>query len=80
MAPQNSRIRNEMLLDHVLACVFSDATSPKLGLHSFVIPQRRSCVPAHELSVIVFIGAQEFLWREWTYLQNFPHVYYFIVR
>lgn len=60
----------------MIACVFSDATSPRLGLNSFLYPQRSSNIPPDELAVVVLVGRGEFFKREWNYLHNFPEVYY----
>ncbi|XP_053125068.1 potassium channel subfamily U member 1 isoform X2 [Hemicordylus capensis] len=61
--------------DHIVACVFGEATSALIGLRNFVMPLRASNFTFRQLKPIVFIGNAEFLEREWEFLQNFPKLY-----
>uniref|UniRef100_A0A7N5P2V7 Potassium channel subfamily U member 1 n=1 Tax=Ailuropoda melanoleuca TaxID=9646 RepID=A0A7N5P2V7_AILME len=61
--------------NHVVACVFGDATSTLMGLRNFVMPLRASNYTRPELKDIVFIGSLDYLKREWLFLQNFPRIY-----
>ncbi|KAM9266253.1 potassium channel subfamily U member 1 [Morus bassanus] len=65
------------LQDHILVCVFGDATSPLIGLRDFVMPLRASNFIYHELKDIVFLGSFEYLQREWKFIQNFPKLWLF---
>ncbi|NXC69601.1 KCNU1 protein, partial [Anhinga anhinga] len=65
------------LQDHILVCVFGDATSPLIGLQDFVMPLRASTFIYHELKDIVFLGPLEYLQREWKFIQNFPKLWLF---
>ncbi|XP_027945243.1 potassium channel subfamily U member 1 [Eumetopias jubatus] len=61
--------------NHVVACVFGDATSTLMGLRNFVMPLRASSYTRPELKDIVFIGSLDYLKREWLFLRNFPRIY-----
>ncbi|XP_045853567.1 potassium channel subfamily U member 1 [Meles meles] len=61
--------------DHVVACVFGDATSTLIGLRNFVMPLRASSYTRMELKDIVFIGSLDYLKREWIFLRNFPRIF-----
>ncbi|EGV94655.1 Potassium channel subfamily U member 1 [Cricetulus griseus] len=61
--------------NHIVACVFGDAHSALVGLRNFVMPLRASNYTRRELKDIVFIGALEYLQREWRFLRNFPQIY-----
>ncbi|XP_060237340.1 potassium channel subfamily U member 1 [Meriones unguiculatus] len=61
--------------NHIVACVFGDSQSALVGLRNFVMPLRASNYTRHELKDIVFIGALEYLQREWRFLRNFPRIY-----
>ncbi|XP_008684847.1 potassium channel subfamily U member 1 [Ursus maritimus] len=61
--------------NHVVACVFGDATSTLMGLRNFVMPLRASNYTRPELKDIVFIGSLDYLKREWLFLRNFPQIY-----
>ncbi|KFQ86317.1 Calcium-activated potassium channel subunit alpha-1, partial [Phoenicopterus ruber ruber] len=65
------------LQDHILVCVFGDASSPLIGLQDFVMPLRASNFIYHELKDIVFLGSLEYLRREWKFIQNFPKLWLF---
>ncbi|XP_074973587.1 potassium channel subfamily U member 1 [Phalacrocorax aristotelis] len=65
------------LQDHILVCVFGNATSPLIGLQDFVMPLRASNFIYHELKDIVFLGSLEYLQREWKLIQNFPKLWLF---
>ncbi|XP_074708134.1 potassium channel subfamily U member 1 [Strix uralensis] len=65
------------LQDHILVCVFGDASSPLIGLQDFVMPLRASNFIYHELKDIVFLGSLEYLQREWKFIQNFPKLWLF---
>ncbi|KAJ6658717.1 hypothetical protein lerEdw1_019877 [Lerista edwardsae] len=65
------------LRDHILVCIFGDATSAMIGLRNFVMPLRASNFPYSELKDILFVGNLDYLQREWEYLQNFPKIYIF---
>nr|XP_020641778.1 potassium channel subfamily U member 1 isoform X2 [Pogona vitticeps] len=63
------------LRDHIVCCVFGDATSTLIGLRNFVMPLRASNFTFKELKDIVFVGSLEYLQREWEFIQNFPKLY-----
>ncbi|RUS73310.1 hypothetical protein EGW08_018921 [Elysia chlorotica] len=60
------------LRNHVVVCLFADATSPLIGLRNLVMPLRASNFHYHELKHTIIIGNLEYLHREWKTLQNFP--------
>ncbi|KAF6084177.1 potassium calcium-activated channel subfamily U member 1 [Phyllostomus discolor] len=61
--------------NHIVACIFGDAHSTLMGLRNFVMPLRASNYTQQELKDIVFIGALDYLQREWRFLRNFPQIY-----
>ncbi|XP_031806543.1 potassium channel subfamily U member 1 isoform X2 [Sarcophilus harrisii] len=61
--------------NHIVVCVFGDSQSPLLGLRNFVMPLRTSNYTFKELKDIVFIGALDYLQREWRFLRHFPKLY-----
>ncbi|XP_025020973.1 potassium channel subfamily U member 1, partial [Python bivittatus] len=63
------------LRDHIVVCVFGDATSTMIGLRNFVMPLRASNFAFSELKDIVFVGNLEYLQREWEFIQNFPKLH-----
>ncbi|XP_067326959.1 potassium channel subfamily U member 1 [Anolis sagrei] len=63
------------LHDHIVVCVFGDATSSLIGLRNFVMPLRASNFLVKELKEIIFLGTLEYLQREWEYIHNFPKLY-----
>ncbi|KAM3830456.1 potassium channel subfamily U member 1 [Vipera latastei] len=63
------------LRDHIVVCVFGDATSPLIGLRNFVMPLRASNYALSELKDIVFVGCIEYLEREWEFIHNFPKLH-----
>ncbi|XP_066495769.1 potassium channel subfamily U member 1 [Tiliqua scincoides] len=63
--------------NHIVVCLFGDATSPLIGLRNFVMPLRASNYSFSELKDILFVGNLEYLQREWEFLQNFPRIYVF---
>ncbi|BFZ03423.1 hypothetical protein BsWGS_06464 [Bradybaena similaris] len=60
------------LRNHVVVCLFADATSPLIGLRNLVMPLRASNFHYHELKHTIIVGNLEYLHREWKTLQNFP--------
>ncbi|XP_061449359.1 potassium channel subfamily U member 1 [Rhineura floridana] len=71
---RNKRFSSD-LHDHIVVCVFGDATSTLIGLRNFVMPLRASHFTFSELKDIVFVGSLEYLQREWEFIQNFPKLY-----
>ncbi|XP_072560059.1 calcium-activated potassium channel subunit alpha-1-like isoform X13 [Paramormyrops kingsleyae] len=63
-----------VLSGHVVVCIFGDINSAVIGLRNLVMPLRASNFHYHELKPIVFVGALEYLKREWETLHNFPKV------
>uniref|UniRef100_A0A670ZG48 BK channel n=1 Tax=Pseudonaja textilis TaxID=8673 RepID=A0A670ZG48_PSETE len=63
------------LRDHIVVCVFGDATSTMIGLRNFVMPLRASNFAFSELKDIVFVGCTEYLEREWEFIHNFPKLH-----
>ncbi|XP_007896679.1 calcium-activated potassium channel subunit alpha-1a [Callorhinchus milii] len=63
-----------VLSGHVVVCIFGDSKSALVGLRNLVMPLRASNFHYHELKHIVFVGALEYLKREWETLHNFPKV------
>lgn len=68
--------RNQAVLtgmaNHVVVCLFADASSPLIGLRNLVMPLRASNFHYHELRPCVIVGHLDYLQREWKTLQNFP--------
>lgn len=68
--------RNQAMLtglaNHVVVCLFADASSPLIGLRNLVMPLRASNFHYHELRPCVIVGNLDYLQREWKTLQNFP--------
>ena len=60
------------LANHVVVCLFADASSPLIGLRNLVMPLRASNFHYHELRPCVIVGNLDYLQREWKTLQNFP--------
>lgn len=60
------------LANHVVVCLFADASSPLIGLRNLVMPLRASNFHYHELRHCVIVGNLDYLQREWKTLQNFP--------
>ena len=63
------------LKEHFVLCVFCDEKSPDVGLASFVMPLRASCLSYSQLKPIVIVGNEAFLRREWQNLKIFPNIY-----
>ncbi|KAK9395140.1 hypothetical protein NXF25_014486, partial [Crotalus adamanteus] len=63
------------LRDHIVVCVFGDATSPLIGLRNFVMPLRASNFALNELKDIIFVGCIEYLEQEWEFIHNFPKLH-----
>ncbi|XP_039212564.1 potassium channel subfamily U member 1 [Crotalus tigris] len=63
------------LRDHIVVCVFGDATSPLIGLRNFVMPLRASNFALSELKDIIFVGCIEYLEQEWEFIHNFPKLH-----
>ncbi|XP_054854030.1 potassium channel subfamily U member 1 [Eublepharis macularius] len=64
-----------VLRNHIVVCVFGDASSSLIGLRNFVMPLRASNFTFDELKDIVFVGSLEYLQREWEFIQNFPKLF-----
>ncbi|XP_076459615.1 calcium-activated potassium channel slowpoke-like isoform X2 [Babylonia areolata] len=68
--------RNQAMLtglaNHVVVCLFADASSPLIGLRNLVMPLRASNFHYNELKHCVIVGNLDYLQREWKTLQNFP--------
>lgn len=63
-----------VLCNHVIVCLFADATSPLIGLRNLVMPLRASNFHFNELKHVVIVGNLDYIRREWKTLQNFPKV------
>ncbi|XP_052834501.1 calcium-activated potassium channel subunit alpha-1 isoform X2 [Octopus bimaculoides] len=63
-----------VLCNHVVVCLFAEASSPLIGLRNLVMPLRASNFHYHELKHVVVVGDLEYLCREWKMLQNFPKI------
>ncbi|XP_053392649.1 calcium-activated potassium channel slowpoke-like isoform X3 [Mercenaria mercenaria] len=63
-----------VLCNHVVVCLFADATSPLIGLRNLVMPLRASNFHFNELKHVVIVGNLDYLHREWKTVQNFPKV------
>ena len=61
--------------DHVVLCVFADETSPRLGLHNFLLPLRSKYMPKDKLKPVVIVSNKRFIEREWPLIHNIPEVY-----
>ena len=61
--------------DHVVLCVFADETSPRLGLHNFLLPLRSKYMPKEKLKPVVIVSNKRFIEREWPLIHNIPEVY-----
>ncbi|XP_015274087.1 PREDICTED: potassium channel subfamily U member 1-like [Gekko japonicus] len=66
---------SHVLHNHIVVCVFGDASSSLIGLRNFVMPLRASNFTFNELKDIVFVGSLEYLQREWEFIQNFPKLF-----
>ncbi|PAA68277.1 hypothetical protein BOX15_Mlig031175g1 [Macrostomum lignano] len=58
--------------NHIVVCLFADASSPLIGLRSFVMPLRASNFHYGELRHVIFVGNTDYMRREWKTLMNFP--------
>lgn len=63
-----------VLCNHVVVCLFADATSPLIGLRNLVMPLRASNFHFNELKHVVIVGNLDYLHIEWKTLQNFPKI------
>jgi hypothetical protein len=61
--------------DHVVLCVFADETSPRLGLHNFLLPLRSKYMPKDKLKPVVIVSNKRFIEKEWPLIHNIPEVY-----
>ena len=61
--------------DHVVLCIFADETSPRLGLHNFLLPLRSKYMPKDKLKPVVIVSNKRFIEREWPLIHNIPEVY-----
>ncbi|XP_063050998.1 calcium-activated potassium channel subunit alpha-1-like [Engraulis encrasicolus] len=64
------------LNQHVVVCLFGDASSSLLGLSDFMMPLRASSHTTPELKTVVFLGDPEYFRREWPSIQYFPKIYF----
>ncbi|XP_077162491.1 potassium channel subfamily U member 1 isoform X2 [Paroedura picta] len=64
-----------VLRNHIVVCVFGEASSSLIGLRNFVMPLRASNFTFNELKDIVFVGSLEYLQREWEFIHNFPKLF-----
>ena len=69
-----NRAAMTVLCNHVVVCLFADATSPLIGLRNLVMPLRASNFHFNELKHVVIVGNLDYLHREWKTIQNFPKV------
>lgn len=63
-----------VLTDHVVVCLFANASSPLIGLRSLVMPLRASNYEFDELKHVVIIGDKDYIDKEWKSLHNFPKI------
>ena len=63
------------LKGHIVLCIFTNQTSPPLGLHNFVQPLRNGAIPQAQLKPLVIISDRGFLEREWSKMDNFPGIH-----
>ncbi|XP_062337499.1 calcium-activated potassium channel subunit alpha-1-like [Osmerus eperlanus] len=68
------------LQKHVVACVFGDRGSRRLGLRAFMMPLRASSLTSPELPTVIFLGDRDYFLREWPDIHYFPHIYFLPVR
>ena len=61
--------------DHIVLCIFSNDTSPLLGLHNFLLPLRSKYMPKEQLKPVVIISNKRFIEREWPLIRKIPDVY-----
>ncbi|XP_074641051.1 calcium-activated potassium channel subunit alpha-1-like isoform X2 [Tubulanus polymorphus] len=61
--------------NHVVLCLFTDESSPLIGLCSFILPLRSATIPTNEIQPVVIIANLEYMAREWTNIMNFPDIY-----
>lgn len=67
--------RETELNGHIVLCIFTNQSSPPLGLHNFVRPLRNNTIPQSQLKHLVIISDREFLEREWSSLKEFPDIH-----
>ena len=66
---------SNILINHVVVCVFADGQSPLIGLRNLVMPLRASNFHFSELKPVVIVGDKDYIMKEWKTLCNFPKVY-----
>lgn len=70
-----SKRSTRVFSQHIVVCVFADATSPLIGLRNLVMPLRASNFHFNELKPVVIVGDKEYLRKEWKTLCNFPKIF-----
>ena len=60
--------------NHVVVCLFADASSPLIGLRNLVMPLRASNFHFNELKHVVIVCDKEYIKKEWKNLCNFPKI------
>ncbi|XP_023325746.1 calcium-activated potassium channel slowpoke [Eurytemora carolleeae] len=63
-----------MFAGHIVIAIFSDETSPLLGLRNLVMPLRASNIAYNDLRHIIIIGKLNYVKREWYLLRNLPKI------
>ena len=59
----NANVTHSRFTDHIIVCVYAEATSPLIGLRNFVLPLRASNYHRDQLKQIIFIGNRTFLMK-----------------
>ena len=63
-----------VLSNHVVVCLFANASSPLIGLRNLIMPLRSSNFKYEELKHVVIVGDKDYIKKEWKSLQNFPKI------
>uniref|UniRef100_A0A1I8F7H2 BK channel n=1 Tax=Macrostomum lignano TaxID=282301 RepID=A0A1I8F7H2_9PLAT len=58
------QVSTTVYTNHIVVCLFADASSPLIGLRNFVMPLRASNFHFHELKHIIFVGNLDYMRRD----------------
>ncbi len=60
---------------HIILCLFTNKTSPCLGLQSFFKPLRSKLLPQESIKPVVIVCEKEYIMNEWPSICRIPKVY-----
>lgn len=69
---EREQAASRVLHNHIVVCLFADASSPLIGLRNLIMPLRASNFQYDELKHVVLVGDKDFIRKEWKTLCNFP--------